>query len=195
MVMNVEENSELLPTKLTSQNIYLRTARNSDFDAIKAYRQNPENSKYIRLTENDDETRRIVDGLCKPWRFTQGQWNGFVICLTGDDTVIGEIVFKVEDWHNQRAEIGYRINQSSAGRGVCTEALKLLVNLLFKDVGFFKLVAKCDPRNIGSYRVMEKLGFKREALFKEHYLLGDEWTDQYDYGLRASEWNKRSVIS
>jgi RimJ/RimL family protein N-acetyltransferase len=39
---------------------------------------------------------------------------------------------------------------------------------------------------------MEKQGFKREAVFKEHYLLGDEWTDQYDYGLLASEWNKHN---
>jgi RimJ/RimL family protein N-acetyltransferase len=188
--MNVEKNSELLPTSLTGQNIYLRTARISDFEAIKVYRQDPENSKYIRPPENDDETLRIVDGLCKPWQFTEGQWNGFVICLTGNDTVIGEIVFRVEDWHNQRAEIGYRINKTAAGRGVCTEALKLLVDLLFKDLGFFKLVAKCDPRNTGSYRVMEKQGFKREAVFKDHYLLGNEWTDQYDYGLLASEWNK-----
>jgi len=57
---------------------------------------------------------------------------------------------------------------------VCIEALTLLVDLLFKDLGFFKLVAKCDPRNTGSYRVMEKQKFKRKAVFKEHYLLGDE---------------------
>ncbi|PKG97553.1 hypothetical protein CXF95_19650 [Paraglaciecola sp. MB-3u-78] len=42
IVMNVEENSELVPTKLTGQNIYLRTARMSDFVAIKVYRQDPE---------------------------------------------------------------------------------------------------------------------------------------------------------
>ncbi|WP_339722386.1 GNAT family protein [uncultured Paraglaciecola sp.] len=190
--MNIEENSHLLPKQLTGRNIYLRIAKMSDFEAIKSYRQDPENCRYIRPPENDDETLRIVDGLCKSWRFTEGQWNGFVICLTGSDTAIGEIVFRVEDWHNQRAEIGYRISQTAAGRGVCTEALTLLVDLLFTDLGFFKLVAKCDPRNTGSYRVMEKLGFKREAFFKEHYLLGDEWTDQYDYGLLASEWKKPS---
>lgn len=192
MDMNVEENSELLPRKLAGQNIYLRTAKMTDFEAIKAYRQDPENCRYIRPPENDAETLNIVEGLCKPWQLVEGQWNGYVICLRGEDTVIGEIVFRVEDWHNQRAEIGYRIHQDSAGKGVCTEALKLLVDLLFKDLGFFKLVAKCDPRNIGSYRVMEKQGFKREAFFKAHYLLGDEWTDQYDYGLLASEWNKLS---
>jgi len=114
--MNVEEKSELLPTKLTGQNIYLRTAKMSDFEAIKVYRQDPEYSKYDRPPENDDKTLKIVDELCKLWRFIEGQWNGFVICLAGDDTVIGEIVFRVEDWHNQRAGIGYRINQIAAGR-------------------------------------------------------------------------------
>jgi hypothetical protein len=65
----------------------------SDFVAIKVYRQAPENSNYIRPPEHDDETLIIVDGICKPWRFTEGQCNGYVICLAGDDTVIGEIVF------------------------------------------------------------------------------------------------------
>jgi ribosomal-protein-alanine N-acetyltransferase len=66
------------------------------------------------------------------------------------------------------------------------------VDLLFIDLGFFKLVAKCDPKNTGLFRVMEKQGFKREAVFKETYLFGDEWTNQYNYGLLASEWNRHS---
>lgn len=35
---------------------------------------------------------------------------------------------------------------------------------------------------------MEKLGFVREAFFKEHYRIGEEWTDQYDYGLMSTQW-------
>lgn len=108
--------------------------------------------------------------------------------IVGSDKVVGEIVFKVEDWQNQRAEIGYRLSESIAGKGVCTEAATLLIDFLFTEIVFFKLVAKCDPRNIASYKVMEKLGFKKEAFFKDHYLMGNEWTNQYDYGLLATNW-------
>lgn len=173
---------------LSSDNIYLRPATKSDYSVIKAYRQDPENCRYIRPAESDDETMKIVEQLSKPWQMEEGFWNGLVICSQADNTLLGEIVFRVEDWEHQRAEIGYRLSETAAGKGICTQAATLLLDYIIQELGFFKIVAKCDPRNIASYRVMEKLGFKREAFFKEHYLMGNEWTDQYDYGLMASDW-------
>ena len=189
--MNCEENSELAAPCLSNDNIYLRPVKLSDYEVVKVYRQDIENCRYIRPAENDETIYKIVEQLSKPWKLTQGVWNGLAICLTGDDTVVGEIVFKVDDWQHQRAEIGYRLSETVAGKGICTQASVLLINYMFEEIGFFKLVAKCDPRNIASYRVMEKLGFKREAFFKDHYLMGDEWTDQYDYGLLAKYWAKK----
>jgi RimJ/RimL family protein N-acetyltransferase len=186
--MNVELNSEHAAPTLNSTNIYLRPAKLSDYPLIKIYRQNIENCRYIRPPESDEEIYKIVEQLTKAWKFTPDHWNGLVICQQGDDKVVGEIVFKVEDWQNQRAEIGYRLSDTAAGKGVCTAAATLLIDYLFSHVGFFKLVAKCDPRNISSYRVMEKLGFKREAFFKDHYRIADEWTDQVDYGLISYDW-------
>lgn len=186
--MNIELNSELTPPTLKNKHIYLRTAKLSDFNSIRAYRQDPQNCRYIRPPESDKVTFNIVEQLTKPWVFTLGHWNGFVICLAGNDTAVGEIVFRVEDWDSQRAEIGYRLSSEVAGQGVCSQAAELLIDYLFTQLGFFKIVAKCDPRNIASYKVMEKLGFKREAHFKDHYLMAEEWTDQYDYGLLASQW-------
>lgn len=186
--MNYDENAQLDPPLLESKRIHLRPAKLSDFENIKSYRQDAENSKYIRPPEDDAETLKKVESLSKTWRLEEGLWNGLVICMVGSDEVVGEIAFKVEDWYNQRAEIGYRLNASISGRGICTEAAELVIKFLFDEIGFFKIVAKCDPRNIASYRVMEKLGFIREAYFKDHYLIGDEWTDQFDYGLLAANW-------
>ena len=188
--MNFEENVEIETPSLKNNRIYLRPTKLSDYEKVKEYRQNIENSRYIRPPDSDEETYRIVTELSKPWKLSQGVWNGLVICLTGDDTVVGEIVFRVEDWQHQRAELGYRLSEKVAGKGVCTQAADLLIDYLFNEIGFYKISAKCDPRNIASYKVMEKLGFQREAFFKGHYLMGDEWTDQYDYGLLEKNWKK-----
>lgn len=162
--------------------------RSSDFHAIKCYRQDPQNCRYIRPPESDEDVKNMISLLSKPWLLEEGRWNGLVICLKGCDTAIGEIVFRVDDWQNQRAEIGYRLHAKASGQGVCTQAAKLLINLLIKEMGFYKIVARCDPRNIASFKVMEKLGLQREAFFKAHYLNGEEWTDQLDYGLLAQDW-------
>lgn len=190
MTLKIELDSIHPAPTLSSQKIYLRPAKLSDYPIIKAYRQDPENCRYIRPAETDEETMSIVEQLSKPWEIKTGHWNGLVICLQADHSLVGEIVFRVEDWENSRAEIGYRLSEAAAGKGICTQAATLLINYIVKELGFYKLVAKCDPRNIASYRVMEKLGFNREAFFKEHFRIGDEWTDQYDYGLMSQQWLK-----
>lgn len=186
--MKVPLNAQISPPTIKGKNLYLRPAKLTDYDDMKIYRQNEENCRFIRLPETDQQVLEIVTALSEPWQITPDRWNGLVICLNGETRVVGEVVFKVEDWQQQRAEIGYRLNNSVFGRGICTEATHLLIDYIIKNFGFYKLVAKCDPRNIASYKVMEKLGFIREAHFKEHYLIGDEWTDQYDYGLLARHW-------
>jgi len=187
--MKYELEQELPIPTLNGQKIILRPCKLGDFEAIRKHRQDPENRRYIGPPEDDSTTREIVELLCEPWKLVSGRWNGFVICLPKNtDKAIGEIVFKIDDWENQRFEIGFQIHHSAAGKGICTEAAQLLINHLFSDFGVFKVVAKCDPRNIASYKVMEKLGMKKEAVFKQHYRIGDEWTDQLDYGLLASEW-------
>ncbi|UUO25179.1 GNAT family N-acetyltransferase [Colwellia sp. M166] len=176
------------PTLLASR-IYLRPIIKTDYSAIKLYRQDAENCRYIRPAESDTKIMEIVEQLSQPWHLAIGRWNALAICLQDDNSLVGEIAFRIEDWDNQRGEIGYRLSAEVAGQGLCSEAANLLISYLFQTLGFFKLIARCDPRNIASFRIMEKLGFVREAFFKQHYLMGDEWADQYDYGLLASEWS------
>ncbi|RHW74730.1 GNAT family N-acetyltransferase [Colwellia sp. RSH04] len=187
---NYSEDQKIPAPLLQNSALVLRPARKRDFSSVKLYRQDPENCRFIRLPESDADTLAMVEKMSQPWQLTQGYWNGLVICLSDNDTVIGEVAFNIEDWHHQRVEIGYRISNVAAGKGICTKAVSLLINYLCDNIGVHKIVAKCDPRNVASYKVMEKLGMKREAFFTEHYLLGDEWADQYDYGLLAANWQQ-----
>ena len=189
--MNISLNTAYATPTLLANKIYLRPIIKSDYSAIKFYRQDPENCRYIRPAESDAKTMDIVEQLSQPWHFSVGHWNGLAICLQSDHSLVGEIAFRIEDWQNQRAELGYRLSGEVAGQGIGTEAANLLVDYLFQELGFFKLMARCDPRNIASFRIMEKLGFVREAFFKQHYLVGGEWTDQYDYGLLFNTWLAR----
>ncbi|WP_435275973.1 GNAT family N-acetyltransferase [Psychrobium sp. nBUS_13] len=185
--MKINQATIHTPRVLSNDLITMRLATIDDLDNIRAYRGDPENCQYIAPVESLEETRELVEKLSQPWQFTTGYWNGLVVCKHNNNKVIGEIVFRVEDWDCQRAEIGYRMSPESAGKGICTMATSLLIDYLFEQFDFYKLVAKCDARNVASYRVMEKLGFKREAEFMEHYRMGDEWTDQYDYGLLRNQ--------
>ncbi len=53
--------------------------------------------------------------------------------------------------------------------------------------GLDRVHAGCDSENIGSYRVMEKLGMRREALLRQLRLLRGARRDELVYGILASE--------
>lgn len=190
--MKFKLNQEIKTPTLSGEHIVLRPYQAQDFQWIKIYRQDEESCRYIRPPESDERIAEIVAENSRPWCWQENRWNGLVICEKNNlSRVIGEMIFKLNNFEQQRAELGYRINPQSAGRGVATSAAKLLINYLFEVAAIHKVVAKCDPRNIGSYRVMEKLGMVREAHFKQHFLIGDEWSDQVDYGVLKSDWNNR----
>jgi RimJ/RimL family protein N-acetyltransferase len=58
----------------------------------------------------------------------------------------------------------------------------------FGRLGLHRVFADTDPRNAPSIRVLERLGFRREGLLREHYLVQDEPQDAVVYGLLRSEW-------
>ena len=60
-------------------------------------------------------------------------------------------------------DIGYTFDPAYQGRGYATEAVGELVRYLFEDRGKHKVTADCDTRNDGSWRLLERLGFTREA--------------------------------
>lgn len=73
------------------------------------------------------------------------------------------------DRYARHADIGIMIGRKDLwGRGLATEAISLLCRYLFDDVGLRRLTAGCMATNPGMVRVFEKLGFRREGVFREH---------------------------
>ena len=154
--------------RLSNARVCLRPFKKSDLKSISTYRKDPESCRYIRPPESDEKIQELVEHHCQPWQLVENRWNGFVVTGPDSDIAQGEVLFRIEEIENSRAEIGYRIAPSAMGKGYATEASRILIAYLFKEFDIHKVVAKCDPRNIASYRVMEKLGMVREAHFKNH---------------------------
>lgn len=87
-----------------------------------------------------------------------------------------------------QAEIGCTLNKDYQGQGYATEALKGMVRFLFGTLNKHRIIASVDPRNTGSIRLIERLGFRKEAHFKESYYLRGEWVDDVIYAKLKAEW-------
>lgn len=87
------------------------------------------------------------------------------------------------------AIIGYIVDHAHAGRGYATSMTRGLLTSAFEHLGLRRVVAGCFADNIGSVRVLQKAGLRREQHGIEdswHAELG--WIDGYTYALLASEW-------
>ena len=90
-------------------------------------------------------------------------------------------------------EIGWAIGRLYQRRGYATEAARALLAHAFETLRAHRVVATCQPQNVASWRVMEKLGMRREAHFRRCLPRGPgEWWDEYFYALLADEYFGRA---
>jgi [ribosomal protein S5]-alanine N-acetyltransferase len=69
-----------------------------------------------------------------------------------------------------------------------TEAARAILGVAFRELNLHRVWATCHVRNHASYRVMEKLGMRREAHFRKNAFEKNEWRDSYLYAILAEEW-------
>ncbi len=86
------------------------------------------------------------------------------------------------------SEIGYLVCREHVRRGIARECLSALITHLFRVEGRRRIFADVDPDNTGSNRLLESLGFTREAHLRENWVTHIGVRDSYVWGLLAREW-------
>ena len=82
---------------------------------------------------------------------------------------------------DKRAAIGYGLKKEFMGKGIATKALRILLKFIKHDLKMHTCEGDCDPRNIGSRRVMEKNGFIRVGVMKDYYFSHKKYSDRLLY--------------
>jgi len=178
------------PVKLATERLLLRPFNLDDLEDLLEYTQDPEWARYqvnippVPFSRKDAEALVAMFSDPSNWEKLQ------IFAITFEGKVIGEIALnqRDEDRRNERAELVYTLSRQHWGKGLMTEAAWKVMNWGFRIYSFNRMFAYCDPRNIGSWRVMEKLGMKREGLLRSHMKWNGEFRDQLYYGILRAEW-------
>ncbi len=85
------------------------------------------------------------------------------------------------------AHAGYWVDASVAGRGIIPTALALAVDHAFRYGGLHRIEVNIRPENLASRRVVEKLGFREEALQRRYLHIDGAWRDHVGYALTAED--------
>lgn len=88
-------------------------------------------------------------------------WGTWLILRKSDELIIGDGGFKGKPDSNKEVEVGYGLLESAWGLGYATEAVQGLLDWAFNTKAVDKIVAETELDNIGSIRVLEKVGMKK----------------------------------
>jgi RimJ/RimL family protein N-acetyltransferase len=89
----------------------------------------------------------------------------------------------------QAGKLGYAITAKEWGRGYATDAARALVSYAFKELGLRRVTAAIGPDNTASIAVVQKLGFTREGVLRDHVFTNGAWRDSVLFSVLAHEWS------
>ncbi len=92
------------------------------------------------------------------------------------------------------AYVGYWVDATVAGGGVITAAVALVVDHCFGRVGLHRVEATVRPENVASLRVLAKLGFREEGLFRRYLDVDGDWRDHPCFALTAEEMRPGGLV-
>ncbi len=86
--------------------------------------------------------------------------------------------------------IGYQLDKDELRQGYMTEALRVMIDVGFREFGMHRIEANIMPENTASRATVERLGFRQEGLAKAYLRLDGVWRDHLHYALLNDEWRE-----
>jgi RimJ/RimL family protein N-acetyltransferase len=148
---------------------------------------------WARLDYTSSDTTAFIRESIQAWK-EERAWDYSIRYNEDPRHHIGNISFWTVSKLGKIAEIGYWVRTGSTSRGVCTQAVRLLLEEMFNSLGYHKIVLRIAVGNDASDRVAEKLGFTREGILREELLIRGNWVDHTLWSLLDREYRaaKRS---
>ncbi|MCX6082359.1 MAG: GNAT family N-acetyltransferase [Chloroflexi bacterium] len=186
-----------MPVILETPRLILRPFRDSDIGSFLAYRNDPNVYRYqgwktpflrADALEFIDKMKSVAPG-------TPGEWYQLAIeCRdatdSGAESMIGDVAFHITRSNPRMAYIGYSLAQSAWKHGYASEAVRKLLDYMFRVQDLHRVVADCDVDNLASINLLERLGFRREAHYIESFWMSNTgtWGSEYLFALLQREW-------
>ncbi|MER7798607.1 GNAT family N-acetyltransferase [Microbacterium sp. NPDC096154] len=175
-----------------TERLTIRRARPEDAETTWRWRRLPEVGEWITRAPTDFDVYRA--------QFVDPERLAMQLVIERDGEPIGDLMVKAEDGWTQaevaeqgrgvQAELGWTLDPAHHGRGYATEAIRAVIDVCFTQLGLRRVHAGCFAANEPSWRVMERLGMRREEFSRKTGLhRSGEWMDGMNYALLAEEWN------
>lgn len=177
--------------QLTTDRLILRDFTADDWPAVWAYQRDP---RYLRLYPWTERTPEAVQAFVQMFIDQQAAQprTKYQLALVFKDggELIGNCGIRRTSAAAHEADIGYEFSPEHWGHGYATEAAKAMLAFGFNTLGLHRVWAECVADNIGSIRVLEKIGMQQEGCLRHKEYYKGRWWDQLLFAILEDEWRK-----
>ncbi|WP_138497572.1 GNAT family N-acetyltransferase [Nostoc sp. PA-18-2419] len=177
--------------KLETSHLLIREFVEADLQAIFAYQSDPLYllySNWMHRTQKD--TCEFVQMFINQQKELPRTKFQLAVILKQENQLIGNCGIRVNDLELREANIGYELNPEYWGQGYATEAAEAILKFGFEELQMHRIWSWCVAENIASFKVLEKIGMRREGHLQEKELIKGKWYDNFLYAILDREWKK-----
>jgi len=175
---------------LVTERLRLRPFTRGDVDAVLAYRGREDVARYLfdPPLSRDECAMAIQQRATQTGLLEEGDRIVLAVETAEGGKLVGEVSLIWRSVEARQGELGWIFHPDHHGQGFATEASNALLDLGFGPADLHRIFARCDARNQSSWRLMERLGMRREAHFREHALFKGAWDEEFYYAILRDEW-------
>jgi RimJ/RimL family protein N-acetyltransferase len=147
--------------EIETSRLRLRLFTPDDLDALYAVTSDPEVMKYLGTSDprSREKTRATIDAILRHW--TEHGFGIWALEHKAEQRLIGWCGLQLLE-KTPEIELAYLLAKAYWNQGLATEAARAAIEYGFGELKLKRIVAIARPENVGSYRVMEKVGMKYE---------------------------------
>lgn len=178
--------------ELLTERTKLRLIKISDLNPIHELHSLSEVDEYntLGIPKNREETKSIIQPWIEENQLDEIKNYTFAIEQRETGAFIGLFGFKLGNEKYKRAEVWYKIHTNFWAKGYATETLKAVINFGFNTLKLHRIEAGCAVENIGSIKVLEKVGMIREGRGRQTLPLKSGWSDNFEYSILDTDERK-----
>lgn len=185
-----------LSLPIETDRLILRTFERNDVEGLNAYHTLPSMQRYVFTRTRDSGevagALNVMRGHVSLQR--PGDTLTLAIVRKGDKKLIGHVSLSWSDATAGQGEVRFLINPSYAGQGYAGEALGAMFDLAFSHFRIHRVFARCDGRNDHSIKLMQQMGMRLEAHYREHALFQGEWDEELHFAILDREWMRSNKV-
>lgn len=168
----------------------LRRLRHTDFAEVLAYYSNVEVARYCEWEAmSADQVAALMEGQGSVLPGDPGVPLIIAAELKSESRVIGDCSLTITRPDVREGEIGYVFHPAWHGHGYASRAVRAVLKYAFVSLELHRIIAQVDVRNERSWRLLERIGMRREGHFRQCSFVKGEWIDDYLYGVMENQWS------